>query len=94
MICLEKINLRKFNLNDYIKKIFENKDYSFNYVFTSKSVDDTNLLAYTFAKYLRKKDIIVLNGELGSGKTVFVNSIAKYFNVDNQVSSPTFTIVN
>ena len=94
MICLEKINLRKFNLNDYIKKIFENKDYSFNYVFTSKSVDDTNLLAYTFAKYLRKKDIIVLNGELGSGKTVFVNSIAKYFNVDDQVSSPTFTIVN
>ena len=58
MIYLEEISLRKINLNDYIKKIFINKDYSFNYAFTSKSVGDTNLLACAFAKYLRPKDII------------------------------------
>ena len=41
-----------------------------------------------------KKDIIVLSGDLGSGKTKFVQGILKHFGLENEISSPTFTIVN
>lgn len=43
---------------------------------------------------LKKGDIIVLTGDLGSGKTKFVEGILKYFGKENEISSPTFTIVN
>jgi len=60
----------------------------------SNNINDTLDISYEFAKYLKKTDVVVLNGELGSGKTVFVQGIAKYFGAENEVSSPTFTIVN
>ena len=50
--------------------------------------------SYNFAKNLKKGDIIILSGELGSGKTKFVQGILRYFNLENEISSPTFTIVN
>ncbi|MDD2376373.1 MAG: tRNA (adenosine(37)-N6)-threonylcarbamoyltransferase complex ATPase subunit type 1 TsaE [Clostridia bacterium] len=62
--------------------------------YVSNSLIDTLNYSYEFAKYLKKTDIVVLNGELGSGKTIFVKGIAKYFGVEDEVSSPTFTIVN
>ena len=34
------------------------------------------------------------HGDLGSGKTKFVEGILKYFGKENEISSPTFTIVN
>lgn len=34
------------------------------------------------------------SGELGSGKTKFVEGILKYFGLEDEISSPTFTIVN
>lgn len=33
-------------------------------------------------------------GDLGSGKTKFTEGILSYFNIENEISSPTFTIVN
>lgn len=62
--------------------------------YISNSDKDTIDVAYEFAKNLNKKDIIVLSGELGTGKTKFVYGICKYFGMENLVSSPTFTIVN
>ena len=41
--------------------------------FKSTSVDTTRELGYKFAKNLKKGDILVLNGDLGSGKTIFVS---------------------
>lgn len=64
------------------------------YKFISKCEQDTINFAQKFAKKLNKKDIIVLSGELGSGKTKFVQGILKYFGLENEISSPTFTIVN
>jgi tRNA threonylcarbamoyladenosine biosynthesis protein TsaE len=61
---------------------------------TSNNLNDTLNISYELAKYLKLADVVVLNGELGSGKTVFVQGIAKYFGVEDEVSSPTFTIVN
>ena len=62
--------------------------------YISKSEKDTINFAKDFAKNLKVGDIIVLSGELGSGKTKFVQGILKYFNLENEISSPTFTIVN
>lgn len=82
-------------INEQIYDIFNNlKNKPFSYKYISKSSEKTKELAFLFAKNLNIGDIIVLNGELGTGKTVFMSGIAKYFNIESQVSSPTFTIVN
>lgn len=85
--------LNKNNIEKNIQNILS-KDFSFEYTYISNNVDDTIYLAKNFAKFLKCSDIIVLNGELGSGKTVFMSGIASYFEIEDQISSPTFTIVN
>ena len=65
-----------------------------NYQFISKNEDDTKNFAKKLAAKLKPKDIIVLTGELGSGKTKFVEGFLSYFGLENEISSPTFTIVN
>ena len=62
--------------------------------YISKSEEDTINFAKNFAKNLKIGDIIVLSGELGSGKTKFVQGILENFGMANEISSPTFTIVN
>ena len=64
------------------------------YKFISKSEEDTINFATDFAKNLKVGDIIILSGELGSGKTKFTQGVLKYFGLENEISSPTFTIVN
>jgi len=43
---------------------------------------------------LKKGDIVCLSGCLGAGKTAFTGGIAKALDVQDHISSPTFTIVN
>lgn len=62
--------------------------------FISKCEEDTIDFASKFASKLAKNDIVVLSGELGSGKTKFVQGVLKHFGLENEISSPTFTIVN
>lgn len=64
------------------------------YNFLSKSPEDTLEFAKNFAKDLKVGDIIVLIGDLGSGKTKFTEGILSFFGIDDEISSPTFTIVN
>lgn len=63
-------------------------------VFIAKNEQDTIDFAEKFASNLKIGDIVVLTGELGSGKTKFVQGILKYFGIESEISSPTFTIVN
>ncbi len=65
-----------------------------NYNFKSKSEEDTKKFAKKFASQLKNNEIIVLSGDLGSGKTKFTEGILSYFGLENEISSPTFTIVN
>ena len=65
-----------------------------NLIFTSHSEDETKNFAFNLASKLNVGDIIVLSGDLGSGKTKFPEGFLKYFNLENEISSPTFTIVN
>ena len=60
----------------------------------SNSENDTIELGKKIASKLEKGLVIVLTGDLGSGKTKLTEGILKYFNLDNEISSPTFTIVN
>lgn len=76
-----------------INELFStNSSYEFEYI--SSCEDDTKKLGKEFAKYIAQGTIITLNGELGSGKTVFLMGIASHFNIQSDVCSPTFTIVN
>lgn len=64
------------------------------YNFISKSESDTINFAKDLASKLTKSDVIVLTGELGSGKTKFTQGFLEFFGLENEISSPTFTIVN
>lgn len=64
------------------------------FTYISRNTQDTINFAKKLASKLQKKDIIVLNGDLGSGKTKFTEGLLSFFNLENEISSPTFTIVN
>lgn len=60
----------------------------------SNSEIETKELAKKIAKGLNNNSVIVLEGDLGAGKTKFTEGILEYFNLADEISSPTFTIVN
>ncbi len=62
--------------------------------FISHSAEETERIAFDFAKKLHSGDVVALLGDLGAGKTAFVKGIAKYFRINGETNSPTFTIVN
>lgn len=53
----------------------------------------TKELGYKLAKFLKCGDVITLSGDLGAGKTTFVNGVAKALKIDETVISPTFNIL-
>jgi tRNA threonylcarbamoyladenosine biosynthesis protein TsaE len=55
--------------------------------------EDTRRVGEAIAGVLRARDAIALAGELGAGKTTLVQGIARGLGVDQQVVSPTFTLV-
>ncbi len=65
-----------------------------HYKFVSNNEFDTKNFAKKLASKLQPQDVIVLTGELGSGKTKFTEGFLSYFGLENEISSPTFTIVN
>ncbi len=58
----------------------------------TKSVDDTKALAAALTGLLRAGDVLLLAGDLGAGKTAFVQGLAAELGVDEPVTSPTFVI--
>ncbi|MEW6652523.1 MAG: tRNA (adenosine(37)-N6)-threonylcarbamoyltransferase complex ATPase subunit type 1 TsaE [Bacteroidota bacterium] len=57
------------------------------------SENETAELAAQFADFLKLGDVVCLNGNLGSGKTFFVKSLCKVFNIVT-ATSPSFAVVN
>lgn len=51
-------------------------------------------LAAQWVKNLRAGTVVALHGELGSGKTCFVQGMAQGLNIHTTVHSPTFTLIN
>jgi tRNA threonylcarbamoyladenosine biosynthesis protein TsaE len=63
--------------------------------FISNSEEETKNIAKELAKSLLPGDVVVLVGELGSGKTTFTKGICEFFGIDgNEVSSPSFSLLN
>ena len=57
------------------------------------SLEDTISLSNEIAKLLEAGDVVILNGDLGTGKTSLVKYICSNYQITN-VSSPSFSIVN
>jgi tRNA threonylcarbamoyladenosine biosynthesis protein TsaE len=63
---------------------------------TTNSLDETRALGETTGKHLDPGTVLALTGDLGSGKTAFVQGLAKGLDVpDNYyITSPTYTLIN
>lgn len=60
----------------------------------TRSREETRELARQFATTLQRGDIVALIGGLGAGKTEFTRGIADVFNVEAEITSPTFSLLN
>ena len=60
----------------------------------SNSIIDTLNIAKNFARLLSRGDLVVLTGELGAGKTKFTEGFLSFYGIEDEISSPTFNIVN
>ncbi len=73
-------------------KSMKNDKQKFNQIV--HSVEETYALASRIADELEGGEVILLNGDLGAGKTTFTKGLAKALGVEEEVTSPTFTILN
>lgn len=61
--------------------------------FVSKNIEDTLRVAENIESEKFENMVICLDGELGSGKTVFVKGFAKALGIEENITSPTFNII-
>ncbi|MGK2949496.1 MAG: tRNA (adenosine(37)-N6)-threonylcarbamoyltransferase complex ATPase subunit type 1 TsaE [Acidimicrobiales bacterium] len=61
---------------------------------TTRSVDETRALAEALAGLARPSDVVLLAGDLGAGKTAFVQGFGRGLGVEERITSPTFTLVH
>ncbi len=60
----------------------------------TQSPDETRELAFRVAAELPAGSVLALHGDLGAGKTCFIQGLAQALKVEQPVSSPTYTLVN
>lgn len=58
----------------------------------SSSVEETEAIAAALARELRSGDVVLVEGELGSGKTTFIRGACRGLGVEGPVTSPTYTV--
>ena len=63
-------------------------------IYESHSYEDTSRIAAEIADTFKGGEFVAMYGDLGAGKTAFVQGVAKALGIDRAVTSPTFTIVN
>lgn len=63
------------------------------YKLTTRSEEETIEIAQNLESEKFSNMIICLNGDLGSGKTLFTKGFAKSLGIDEAITSPTFTII-
>lgn len=63
-------------------------------VVNTYSVEETRIVGASLSPALLPGDVISLTGDLGAGKTAFVQGVAAALGVDGRVTSPSFTIVH
>jgi len=60
---------------------------------TSYSIEDTRRIAREVLRQLGRQHILLLNGQLGTGKTVTVQALAEELGVKDAVASPTYVLM-
>ena len=65
-----------------------------NVVATTAGVDETRALAEALSSLARAGDLVLLAGDLGAGKTAFVQGFGRGLGVAERITSPTFTLVH
>lgn len=60
----------------------------------TKSPEETEKIGYNIGKALKGSEIICMIGDLGAGKTTMTKSLAAGLDIEDYITSPTFTIVN
>ncbi len=63
-------------------------------VYISESREATEAFACGYAKTLRAGDVVLLDGDMGAGKTVFAKGVAKGLGIEEEVTSPTYAYMN
>lgn len=63
-------------------------------IFLSGSEKATLSFAIEYAKTLKKGDVVLLNGDMGAGKTVFCKGVAQGLGIKDEILSPTFAYMN
>jgi len=56
--------------------------------------EQTIILATEYAKTLKANDVVLLNGDLGAGKTTFTKGIALGLGIQDSITSPTYAYMN
>ena len=60
----------------------------------TKTREETEAFAERYAKTLKAGDIVLLDGDMGAGKTVFAKGVAKGLGIEEEVTSPTYAYMN
>lgn len=63
-------------------------------VFVSESVEQTQEFAKEYAKTLKGGDVVLLDGDMGAGKTAFAKGVALGLGIEEEVTSPTYAYMN
>lgn len=64
------------------------------YSVLSRSEEQTQRLGFALGACLRAGDVVLLEGEMGAGKSVLTRAAARGMGIEGPVPSPTFTILN
>ena len=62
--------------------------------FLSESEESTREFAEKYAATLKPYDVVLLDGDMGAGKTVFAKGVAKGMGIFDEVTSPTYAYMN
>lgn len=63
-------------------------------VFISENAEQTLSFAESYARTLHPGDVVILDGEMGAGKTVFAKGVARGLGITDEVLSPTYAYMN
>ena len=63
-------------------------------IYISKSREETEAFAFEYAKTLKAGDVVLLDGDMGAGKTVFSKGVARGLEIQEEVASPTYAYMN